>query len=142
MVIMSGLSAGGKKSGEGISEPESAEDIDRSLASVRIGFGVKQRHSRRQTVIPPHLQNVRDQFRLLIQVLPRRFASVVRIMLERHKRQILQSIVGSQIVEKSPQPRGTALCIGPRLDVFCDALKRRTPEFETRVHMMKSAGKL
>src|ERR1700756_3029111 len=47
VVIMSGLSAGGKKSGEGISQPESAKDISRSLASVRVGFGVKQRHPRR-----------------------------------------------------------------------------------------------
>ena len=82
---MSGLSAGGKKSGEGIGKPESAEDIDRRLASVRVGFGIKQRHSRRQSIIPPDLHNVGDQLRFLIQVLPRRFTPVVRIMLERHE---------------------------------------------------------
>src|SRR5579859_136300 len=142
MVVMRGLPAGGKKSRKGISQPESAEDVHRSFSAVRVSLGIKQRNARRQSVITPDLHDVGDQFRFLINVLPRGIASIVGIMLERHERKVLKPVVIVKVCKEASKPRRAAMSIGPRLDVFGDALKRRPSQLERRVDTMKSGCEL
>src|SRR6476620_12343555 len=105
---------------------------------MRVGLGGRGWDDWRQSVIAPDFHDVGDQFGLLIKIFPRRFATIVRIMLERHEGEILKAVVRSHIVEKPTQPRGTTLRIGPGLDVFSDSLKIGAPQFEACVNAMKS----
>src|SRR5436305_8655937 len=63
-------------------------------------------------------------------------------MFERHERQVLQAIVGLQIIEKTTKPRSAPLRIGPGSDVFGDSLKRWSSELEPRIDTVKSGGEL
>ena len=71
---------------------------------MRVGFGIEQRNACRQSVVAPDLHNVGNQFRLLIQVFPRRFAPIVGIVFERHEGEILQPIMRFEVLEKSSEP--------------------------------------
>ena len=90
---------------------------------------VEHRDSGRQTVVAPHLHDVGDQLRLLIQILPRRLAAVVGIVFERHEGKIRKALVSVQIIEESAEPRIATTRIFPDLDVFRDSLKDRASEF-------------
>ena len=47
VIVERGLAARGQKAGEGVGQPQGAEDFDRGFATVGVGFGVKQRNVRR-----------------------------------------------------------------------------------------------
>src|SRR5438477_3150639 len=107
---------------------------------MSIRLGIEERNTGREPVVTPDLHNVGDQPRLLIQVFPRRFASVIRIVLKRHERKILQAIVGFEIVKESSKPRRAASHISPCFYIFCDSLKRRSSQPETGVYPVNCAG--
>src|SRR3954453_15274201 len=109
---------------------------------MSIRLGIEERNTGREPVVTPDLHNVGNQPRLLIQVFPRRFASVIRVVLKRHERKILQTIVAFEIVKKSAKPRRAASRISPCFYVFCDSLKKRSSQPEAGVYSVNRAGKL
>ena len=104
MIIVSGLPARAEKSRERIRQPQRAENIHSSFTPMCIRFGIEERNACWQSVIPPDLHDVRDLFGFLILVLPRGLTSFIGILFERHERQVLQAIVGLQIIEKTTEP--------------------------------------
>src|SRR5215472_12516109 len=104
MIVMGRLPARAEKPAEGIGQPKGTKDVNSGFSAVSVGFRVKQRCARRQAIIAPNLHDVGDQCRLLIQVLPGSFASVIRIMLERHEGKILNPSVRLQVIKESPKP--------------------------------------
>ena len=82
MIVVRALAARGQKSRKAVGQPERAKNIDRRLSSMRVSFGIKHGDIRRQAIVPPNLHDVLDQLWLLIEVLPRRVATVVGIVLE------------------------------------------------------------
>src|SRR5580693_9605157 len=82
VIVVCRSAAGCEKARERIAKPQSSEDIHGRLTAVSICFSVKHRDVRWQTVVPPHLHDTGDELRFLVEILPRRLAAVVRIMLE------------------------------------------------------------
>ena len=60
--------------------------------------------SARQAVIPPDLQDVTDERGLVVQVAPLDVPGIVRVVLERHERQVGETAVRAQVVEEPPEP--------------------------------------
>src|SRR3954463_7469838 len=109
---------------------------------MSIRLGIEERNTGREPVVTPDLHNVGNQPRLLIQVFPRRFASVIRIVLKRHERKVLQAVVGFEVVKESSKPRRAASRISPCFYVFRDSLKRWSSQPEAGVYSVNRAGKL
>ena len=75
-------------------------------------------------ILVPHLNDVVDQFGLVIKNSPWSLAGIVGIVLEREESKILHAPVLLQIVQESRGPRDTAVSIGPDFDVLVYALER------------------
>src|SRR5260370_7839405 len=142
VIVVSGLAARRQKASEGISKPKRAKNVDCGLSTVVVSFGVKQRDSERQAVIPPHFHNVSKQLRLLVKILPGRFASVVGIMFKGHECKVLKPVMRLQIIEEAAEPGCSTLRVRPTLNVFLAPFKDWPSQLEIRVDTMKGRGEL
>src|SRR5215469_441790 len=104
VIVVCRLATSCQETAERIRQPQCSEDVDGSFATMRVGFCIKQRNSGWQAVVAPYFHDVSDKIRLLVEVIPRRFATIVWIVLKGHKRQVLQVAMGFQVVEKPAKP--------------------------------------
>ena len=107
-----------------IGQPDSRKNILISFAGARrkVSLRDEQRHVRRNSVLMPNFHDVAHQLGLVIEHAPRRFARIVRVMLERKERKIVHAPVLLQVIDKARGPRNVALRVGPDFDVFVHSL--------------------
>ena len=98
-----------------------------------VDLGDEHRHVFRQAVVAEDLHDVRDELRLVVEVVPRDLARVVRVMLERQEGELREPSSVLEVAEKAPEPRRFALGVGPRADVLVLARERGAPELQRRV---------
>ena len=84
------------------------------------------------------LMSVGSSYRWLHWILP----GVVRVVLERHERQVGETAVRVQVVEKPPEPRRLPLRIRPHLDVVVDAFEHRPAQLQRGIDAMERRGEL
>src|SRR5215510_3758803 len=95
-----------------------------------IDFSNEHGYAGRQAIVSPDLQDMTHQRRFIVQVAPLHLAGLEGIMLEGYKRQIVQSAVGLQVIEKAAHPRSSSLCIRPYLNVFVHSLEDWSTKFQ------------
>src|SRR5215469_6313367 len=104
VIVVCRLATSSQETAERIRQPQCSKDVDGSFATMRVGFCIKQRNSGWQAVVAPYLHDVSDKLGLLVEILPRRFATIVGIVFKGHKGQVLQVSMGFQVVEKPAKP--------------------------------------
>src|SRR5215471_16059042 len=113
-----------------IGKPESAKNVRERLGidPGQIAFGDKQRNIFGHAVFAPDFHDASDELWLVVEIAPLNFTGLERIVLEREEGELIDGVVGFQIVDEAAGPGSLAGGVGPHLDVFVDVSKKGATE--------------
>ncbi len=93
-------------------------------------------------VLAPDFHDAGDELGFVVEIAPLNFAWLVGIVFEGEEGELVECVVGLQIVDEASRPGGLAGSVGPGFDVLVDAGEDGAAEFEFGIDAMDGGGEL